>query len=240
MSLSPASCLLTSPFSPCLLREGWIPPAHTVCSCQLSVFLSSCTSSSLSPFGKAKAEDFQCSSKNLRMKINKLSGKKKVWPLVRGQHPRLQTAVMILGRLVGCSTLRCSPQVKLIVWSIRLLTAAAAAAFKLFRSRVRGPGDHDADGELQASRTSSQVSGRRSSSRFSLTHWHVQDKRDEEEFSDFFFFKPSFIYTNKKLCTFPLTPYHETIDNQINNNKQAIKEHYIFILYTIFISVGYR
>lgn len=41
---------------------------------------------------------------------------------------------------------------------IRLLTGLRS--LKLLRSRVRGPGDHDADGELQAARTSSQVSSR--------------------------------------------------------------------------------
>lgn len=42
---------------------------------------------------------------------------------------------------------------------VRLLTGLRS--LELLRSRVRGPGDHDADGELQASRTSSQVSRRK-------------------------------------------------------------------------------
>lgn len=52
-SLFPASCLLTFPFQPCLLREGWIPPAKTIRSCQLSCVFVKLYFLLMSPFGKA-------------------------------------------------------------------------------------------------------------------------------------------------------------------------------------------
>lgn len=90
-SLFPASCLLTFPFQPCLLREGWIPPAQTIRSCQLSfVFVKLCFLLA-SPFGKATQAVSSTAAETHGCRLKKK--KKKAALLARVQRPRLWRVV---------------------------------------------------------------------------------------------------------------------------------------------------